>query len=311
MAAALYIEDLSKTYRVGFQSRPIRAVKNLFLQVPEGSVCGLLGPNGAGKTTTLKAVLGFIRPDHGRIRIFDQDHYQRGVRKRIGFLPEQPYFYPYFTAWKALDFFGALHGLNKRKRRSKAEELLKLVGLEETKNLTLNKFSKGMLQRLGIAQALINDPDLLILDEPASGLDPVGQIDIRNIILNLNKKGKTILLSSHLLTETERVCDYLTIIDRGRHLLSGSRKELIEETDNSIIILEAPVSKKLHEKLVKLAQSVEEQDTYFSATIPRKALNEAISLVKQHKAQILEVRPARKSLEDLFLETVRGESIGR
>ncbi len=311
MAVALYIEDLSKTYRVGFQSRPIRAVKSLFLQVPEGSVCGLLGPNGAGKTTTLKAVLGFIRPDHGRIRLFGQDYYQKGVRKRVGFLPEQPYFYPYLTAWKALDFFGALHGLKKRERRNKAEVLLELVGLEETKNLALSKLSKGMLQRLGIAQALLNDPDLLILDEPASGLDPAGQIDVRNIILDLNKKGKTILLSSHLLTETERVCDYLTIIDRGRHLLSGSRKELIEETDNSIIVLEAPISKKLNEKLVKLAQSVEEKDTHFSATVSRKALNEAISLARQHKAQILEVRPARKSLEDIFLETVRGENVGR
>ncbi len=302
----LLIEDLSKTYKLPL-GKEIKAVENLFLAIPENSVFGLLGPNGAGKTTTIKSIMGFIRPDKGRIRIFGEDHYIPEVRQRVGFLPEQPYFHLHLNPLKTLDFYGELFSLPKKERIERAENLLRLVGLYEHRTLPLSKFSKGMLQRLGVAQALINDPDLLILDEPASGLDPVGQIDIRNIITQLKKEGKTILLSSHLLTEVEKVCDEIAIIDRGKLLLSGKREEIIEKEDRVQISLGVQRRVGIPEEIESFLHQVSWQNQTLTVISPSEKVDTVIDWARRNDFSIKSVIPLHKNLEEIFLEVVRGE----
>jgi ABC-2 type transport system ATP-binding protein len=306
MIPALLVEDLSKTYKLPL-GKEIKAVEDLFLTVPQGTVFGLLGPNGAGKTTTLKSILGFIRPDKGRIRIFGEDHYLPWVRRKVGFLPEQPYFHLHLNALKTLDFYGELFSMKKKERLKRAEKLLQLVGLFEHRTLPLSKFSKGMLQRLGLAQALINDPELLILDEPASGLDPVGQIDIRNVILQLKKEGKTILLSSHLLTEVEKVSDEIAIIDRGKLLLCGKRGELLKEKIRIEINLLAKERKEIPKDISSLTQQILWEDKKLSLNALPENVDQIIDWARKNGFSVLSVVPLSKSLEDLFLEVVRNE----
>jgi ABC-2 type transport system ATP-binding protein len=306
MTPAILIEDLSKTYKLPL-GKEIKAVEDLFLTVPQGTVFGLLGPNGAGKTTTLKSILGFIRPDKGRIRIFGEDHYLPWVRKKVGFLPEQPYFHLHLNALKTLDFYGELFSLKKKERIERAEKLLQMVGLFEHRTLPLSKFSKGMLQRLGLAQALINDPELLILDEPASGLDPVGQIDIRNIILQLKKEGKTILLSSHLLTEVEKVSDEIAIIDRGKLLLCRKREELLKERGKIKIELLVKEKREIPEEISSMTQQILWEDKKLSLNTSPENVDEIIDWARKSGFSILSVLPVSKNLEDIFLEVVRNE----
>lgn len=212
---AISIKNIKKTYRVGFWGKPFIALKDLSLEVEEGEILGYLGPNGSGKTTTFKVLLDLIRPDSGHIEIFGQPG-GRVARKRIGFLPENPYFYMYLTAFESLHFHGQLKGMSSLERKRRIPELLKLVGLAHAADRPLKKFSRGMLQRIGIAQALINDPDILILDEPMSGLDPNGRKRMRDIILSCRKQGKTVIFSSHILSDVEIMCDRAAIIRQGK-----------------------------------------------------------------------------------------------
>ncbi|MBI3809478.1 MAG: ABC transporter ATP-binding protein [Nitrospirae bacterium] len=212
MSVVLRTEALSKTFHVGFWGRPLVAVDRLDLEVCEGEVFGFLGPNGAGKTTAMKILMGLMRPTSGRAWILERDLGDVGVKREVGFLPEAPYFYDYLTAQEFLRFYGQLFGLERRVLAKRIEELLQVVGLSEAGHLQLRKFSKGMLQRIGIAQALINDPRLIILDEPMSGLDPIGRREIRDLILRLKQSGKTIFFSSHILHDAELLCDRVGIL---------------------------------------------------------------------------------------------------
>ncbi len=303
---ALYIEELTKTYKLGLKRKPIKAVDSLYLSLPEGSTFGLLGPNGAGKTTTIKAVLNLIKIDRGRIRIFGEDHYEDKVREKIGFLPEQPYFNLNLNPLQTLKFYGQLLRLKPEEIKKRTEELLSEVGLENVRHLPLSKYSKGMLQRLGLALALLNNPPLLILDEPTSGLDPVGQVEVRNLLLKLQKEGKTILLCSHLLTEVERLCDRIAIINRGRLILSGLTEELLRERE-WVTISFRPKEEKLPPALKKLkANAVKDGSTWSLKTSSRQS-NSLIEVLVKNQCQIISVKPGG-SLEEVFIEAV--ESYG-
>jgi ABC-2 type transport system ATP-binding protein len=213
--AAISINNISKSYRTGFWGKPFTALDDLSLTVQQGEILGYLGPNGAGKTTTFKVLLGLMTPNSGSLHIFGRPADQKS-REQIGFLPENPYFYMYLTAEESLHFHGQLKGMDKDLRRKRIPELLKIVGLEHAASRPLKKFSRGMLQRIGIAQALINNPDILILDEPMSGLDPNGRKQMRNIILGCRNQGKTVIFSSHILSDVEIMCDRAAIVRQGK-----------------------------------------------------------------------------------------------
>ncbi len=222
MAPAIDIEDLTKDYKVGFwRPRPYRALDRLTLQVSQGDVFGFLGPNGAGKTTTLKLLLQLVFPTSGRADILGRPVGDLSVRRRIGYLPENPYFYDNLTAEEVMQYFAALFGLPPPERRRRTTALLDEVGIGAERRMQLRKYSKGMVQRVGIAQALINDPEVVFLDEPMSGLDPIGRRDIRALILRLRDAGKTVFFSSHILSDAEALCTRVAIVVGGRLATSG------------------------------------------------------------------------------------------
>ncbi|HEY9792660.1 MAG TPA: ABC transporter ATP-binding protein [Candidatus Obscuribacterales bacterium] len=209
-------ENLVKIHYSHFLRRPSRALQGVSFSIARGEAFGLLGPNGAGKTTTQKLLLGLLKPTEGTVCVLGHPAGDPRALDKVGFLPENPYFYSYLTAHEFLDFFGRLFNLSAAQRKERANELLKMVSLSDAGSKPIRKFSKGMLQRLGIAQALMNDPDVLFLDEPNTGLDPIGRRDIRNIIKGLKQQGKTIFLNSHLLPDVNELCDRIMILHRGR-----------------------------------------------------------------------------------------------
>lgn len=227
MTPAIAVEGLSKTFRPPFRLKKVRAVRSVSFTVNPGEVFGFLGPNGAGKTTTIKVLTGLIRPTAGRATVLGGPPTSIEVKARVGFLPEQPYFYDYLKPTELLDIFGRLFGMDRGARRRRIHELLDLVGLAHAKDRTLRKFSKGMLQRVGLAQALLNDPELLILDEPMSGLDPIGRKEVADLVASLKASGKTIFFSSHILADIERLCDRVVILDRGELKAQGRLDDLL------------------------------------------------------------------------------------
>ena len=243
-APVLEIDDLFKTFRVGFFRRRVEAVQGVSFQVREGEIFGLLGPNGAGKTTTLKVMMGLIAPTKGAIRIFGRACSEPSARRDVGFLPENPYFHEYLTPRELLEFYGTLSGLEAKKLQRRRNELIEQVGLAEAANRPLKKFSKGMLQRIGLAQALIGEPRLLVLDEPMSGLDPVGRKFVADLIGELNGRGTTVLFSSHILSDVERLCHRVVILNRGVVAAEGRLADLVgkgtaDETLESLFVRKA------------------------------------------------------------------------
>ncbi len=305
MAAVLRIEDLKKSYKTGRKSPRREAIDGLNLEIDAGQILGLLGPNGAGKTTTLKSVLGLVNPDSGDIWLFGNQGTSAEARKKIGFLPEQPYFELYLTPRKLLRYFGKLFGLQPAAIEARISHLLSLVGLSEEADLSLNRFSKGMLQRIGIAQALISEPEFLILDEPSSGLDPLGKVHVRGILEDLRQGGTTILLSSHQLSEIEDICDAVAIIDRGRNVASGSLDELLQSEDRYEISLLVP----LHDFSADLPPSgIWANEERNRLSLRREDLNSALKLLMDNGGSIAEVRQERLSLEEFFTKRVKGLS---
>ena len=224
---AIQAEDLSKDFKVGFwRPRPYRALDRLSLSIEQGEVFGFLGPNGAGKTTTLKLLLQLIYPTSGRAEILGKPAGDVAVKRRIGYLPESPYFYDYLTAEELLTYFASLMGYEREERRRRVSALLDEVGIGGERRLQLRKFSKGMLQRVGIAQALLNDPEVVFLDEPMSGLDPLGRRDVRNLILKLRDRGCTVFFSSHVLADAEALCNRVAILVAGRLVSTGSLADI-------------------------------------------------------------------------------------
>ena len=235
---AISIQNLTKIYPIPFKRETVTAVKDLSLTVEPGQVYGLLGPNGSGKSTTMKVVLGLVTPTSGKTEIFGRDSTTVESREDVGFLPENPYFYKFLTGSETLHFYGKLCGFSGNRIRERTKELLKLVGLENAADRRLGGYSKGMLQRIGLAQAMIQEPRLLVLDEPTAGVDPAGSREIRDLILDFKKRGITVLLCSHLLEQVQEICDRIGILDRGSLIREGRLDELISIQDQTELILE-------------------------------------------------------------------------
>jgi len=303
MATALKIENLHKSFKVGFIPKKKEILRGISLSVEEGEIFGYLGPNGAGKTTTLKCVLGIIFPDNGKIEIFGQPHLANQAKTQIGFLPENPYFYDYLTATEFLDFYGQLFFLKKKEKQEKINSLLKLVGLDRARDLQLRKFSRGMLQRIGLAQALINDPKFILLDEPLGGLDPLGRKEIRDIIVRFKEEGKTVFLSSHILQDIEMICDRVAIIVNGQVINQGALQDLISE---KILFTEVAVSGITKKELESLGEFLSiHGERILLKVFEEKNVEKILALAQTKKGKIHSLIPRTETLEDLFVGVVK------
>ncbi|MBF0224835.1 MAG: ABC transporter ATP-binding protein [Desulfobacterales bacterium] len=301
------IRDLSKTFRSDFLYKRFTALKDLNLDIKEGSILGFLGPNGAGKTTTFKLLLGLMNPDKGTIRLWDKSPTDCEVRKKIGFLPENPYFYAYLTARESLDFYAKLFGINAKERKKKVDELIEKVGLSHAQNRQLRKFSRGMLQRVGIAQALVNDPKFLILDEPMSGLDPFGRKEMRDIIIDCKKQGSTIIFSTHILSDVEMICDEVAIIIKGALQANLKVDELI---DKEIIEWEINISDVTSELAATIKNKNFEvysikRDKYFLKITNEEDARNMLEDIRKLGGKVISFGPRRSSLEDIFIKKAK------
>ncbi len=301
----LRVLDLRKTYRSGFWRRPCAAVRGLSFTVAAGTVHALLGHNGAGKTTTMKAILGLVHADGGRVEIFGRDWRRREARAAVGYLPEAPHFYEHLDARELLDFHGRLCGLAPRDRRRRADELLALVGLERRRGLPLRKYSKGMLQRVGLAQALLHDPDLLILDEPMSGLDPAGRREVRELLAGLRAAGKTILLSSHIVPDIEALADSVGIVASGRLVaevgLAGAAARRFE-----VVLPELPAGPEADGALrgCAVGDAVRPGGPRLVTAPDETALQRLLAACVGAGVRVLDLRTRRADLEELFLASI-------
>jgi len=279
------VVGLTKVFKDFWMRSKAKAVDNLSFHIEKGELFGLLGPNGSGKSTTIKLILGLLNRTRGRLTVFDRDPHDVSVKKYIGFLPEESYLYRYLNSRETLDYYGRLFGLERATRRKRIEELLEWVGLSQVAHRPVGEFSKGMMRRIGLAQALINDPDFLILDEPTSGLDPIGTKQVKDLLLELRSRGKTILLSSHLLADVEDVCDRMAILYGGRIRAEGTANELL--TDSTHTVLQIPRIK--HEDTITKIEQVLMQTegvSIESVTQPRQKLESLfISIVEEAKLE--------------------------
>ena len=303
MATVLKIENLYKAFKTGFIPKRREILRGISFSVDSGEIFGYLGPNGAGKTTTLKCVLGLIFPDKGRIEMFGHPHLSLEGKERIGYLPENPYFYDYLTASEFLDFYAQLFRLKKKEKEEKIRRLLRLVGLEKARDLQLRKFSRGMLQRIGLAQALINDPELLFLDEPLGGLDPLGRKEIRDIIVQLKQEGKTVFLCSHILQDIEMICDRVVIIVSGKVISQGTIQDLISE---KILFTEVTLSGLAFDELTSLGEPLWARgEKIFLKVLHEENIENLLALVRDRKGKIHSLVPRTETLEDIFVEMVK------
>jgi len=272
---AVRIENLTKIFPVPLRRQRVTAVRNISFEVRPGEVYGLLGPNGSGKSTTLKILLGLVTPNQGRAMIFGQDSRDYHSRKDVGFLPENPYFYKFLTAAETLRFYGKVCGMGGTILNKRIDELIHLVGLEDARDRRIGGFSKGMLQRIGLAQALIQDPRLVVLDEPTAGVDPAGSHQIRDLILDLKKRGKTVLLTSHLLEQVQEICDRVGIMARGEMIREGALADLV---------------------------SVKNQTEFVIENATPEIRSQIEHLLQNSLAKLLSTRQPQRSLESVFLE---------
>ena len=311
MNAVVEIENLTKDYEVGFwRKRRVRALDGLSLQVEGGEIFGFLGANGAGKTTTLKLLMRLIYPTAGRARILARDINDVAMHARIGYLPENPYFYDYLTARELLNYCAELFGYSGRERALRTEELLSRVHLDRKSwDKQLRKYSKGMLQRVGLAQALVNDPEIVFLDEPMSGLDPIGRREVRDLIAGLKLKGTTVFMCSHILSDIEVLCDRVAILSSGRLAETGRLEELRERAGDGRRI-EIMVAGTDAEKLSSVFPALEGAQITSTASGARievsdeRDVDAALSALRQAGGRLISVQPVRQSLEELFVREV-------
>ena len=278
---AVAVTGVTKIFSTPLRRRSVVAVHELNLNISAGQIYGLLGPNGSGKSTTLKIILGLISPTKGRVKIFGHDSRETVSREGVGFLPENPYFYKYLTGRETLCFYGKLCGMQGARLRSRVDELLELVGLTSSGDRRLSGYSKGMLQRIGLAQAIVQEPKLVVLDEPTAGVDPAGAREIRDLILSLKQRGITVLLSSHLLEQVQEICDRVGILANGTLVREGGLQDLLAIENRT--------------------------DLVFENASPQ-LLSEIESLATQSGARLIEQSRSRTSLERLFLDVTQSRS---
>jgi ABC-2 type transport system ATP-binding protein len=304
--SVIEIESLTHDYQTGFwRKRSLRALDGLSLRVEAGEVFGFLGPNGAGKTTTFKILMRMLRPTAGEARILGRPLDDLQMRARIGYLPERPYFYQDLTARELLLYCGALCDLPRDRAARRANELLGEVGLSDSADRRLRKFSKGMLQRVGLAQALINDPEVLFLDEPMSDMDPLGRREARELIAGLRARGKTIFFSSHILTDVEAMCDRVAILNRGRLVESGRLSEILKTRSNEIEVVVSGVNEEILAALGRFALEVAPTPEGARVRLAHDhELARLLAVVHGAGGRLVSVNPARESLEDLFVREV-------
>ncbi len=303
--SAIEIDNLTKDFEVGFwRKRKVRALDGLSLEVEHGQIFGFLGANGAGKTTTLKLLMRLIFPTAGTAQILGHDISDVSMHARIGYLPENPYFYDYLTAREFLNYCGELFGQDKRTRKRRTEELLTRVNLEKKSwDRQLRKFSKGMLQRVGLAQALVNDPEIVFLDEPMSGLDPVGRREVRDLIASLRTEGKTVFMCSHILSDIEVLCDSIAILKRGRLAHAGSLDELRARETSVIEIIATGADEALLKQHLGINATVNTTASGLRIEVSdEKDVDKVIAALRKANGKLVSVQPVRQSLEELFIE---------
>jgi ABC-2 type transport system ATP-binding protein len=300
--AAIEITGLTKTYTVGFwRKRPKCALRPLTLTVEHGEIFGYLGPNGAGKTTTLKLLMGLIFPSAGSAHILGKPIDDPSIKAQIGFLPEQPYFYDYLTATELLTYYAQLSGVPARERRRRVDEVLHRVGLPDSGRTQLRKLSKGMLQRVGIAQAILHDPKVVFLDEPMSGLDPIGRREVRDLIANLKEEGKTVFFSTHILSDAEALCDRVAVLNKGELRGIGSVEELTSRAKGRVEIIYQGSRAAALDRLVIESHVTGEITRIILA---QDCLDAAIDAIRRAGAKLISVNPVRATLEDYFVEKI-------
>lgn len=276
--SVIQVRNLSKVYRDFWGRKKVQALNSLSLEVRKGEVFGLLGPNGSGKTTTLKLLLGLLFPSEGEVTVLGKPAHDVTKNERIGYLPEESYLYRFLNADETLDFYGKLFDMPSAQRRQRRDELIKMVGIEGARRRQLKEYSKGMTRRIGLAQALINDPELVLLDEPTSGLDPLGTRDMKDLIIKLREQGKTVVMCSHLLADVQDVCDRIAILYGGELKVIGGVQELLETTDETQLL---------------------------TSSLKEDAIKEVEAVLKKHGASLKKVSHPTSTLEELFLRTVK------
>ncbi|HOE97406.1 MAG TPA: ABC transporter ATP-binding protein [Candidatus Sumerlaeota bacterium] len=307
----IYVRDVIDTefgrLRIRLTNRKTVALQDLSLDVQQGEIFGLLGPNGAGKTTAIKILMGIHFPTSGSARLMGKPLGDREVKKRIGFLPENPYFYDYLKGWEFLDFYGQLYGMDKKTRRRKIERLLDQVGLTHAADRPLRGYSKGMNQRIGLAQALMNDPEIVFLDEPQSGLDPLGRKEVRDIIVSLRDEGKTVFFSSHILSDAEMICDRVAILYRGKLQSLGTLGSLLSQSVRDWEIVLRGVSDEFMDRWRPRLVRLEKSDGDFWVIAKEEATtHELIREATAAGGVLIQLLPRRESLEDYFIRQVQG-----
>jgi len=304
--AAIEIDNLTKDYPYGFlHLKKRRSLEGLSMQVETGEVFGFLGPNGAGKSTTIKLLVGLIFPEAGTARILGKPITDIEMHRDIGYLPEQPYFYDYLTAAEMLDYFARFHDLTAADRRERVARMLKKVGLETAGKIQLRKYSKGMLQRVGLAQAILHDPQVVILDEPMSGLDPIGRREVRDIILELKRAGKTVMFSTHILSDAEMLCDRVGVIVGGKLRGVGAPGEIVGMKAHGMeILFELPGGGANAAALI--AKATKTGDRY-CMQIPEEELYAALQQLRGAGAKILSVAQVKASLEEYFMNLIEAD----
>ncbi len=303
------VRDVVKDVRPGFGLRSIRLLHGISLDVREGEIFGFVGPNGAGKTTLLKVLMGLIRATSGSAEVLGHDVSENAFRRHVGFLPENPYFYHHLTGREILGFYGRVAGLSRDRIDDRVSELLSWVQLEHAADKRLRAYSKGMLQRVGIAQALVHDPSVVFLDEPMSGLDPIGRAEIRDLILRLRSEGKTVFMNTHILSDVEMVCDRVAIIVEGRIRYEGLLEDLLDGRDRRVDVVVAGLSPEVGERLAAESDSeVRGHGERIEIRAAEKAVDELLRRVLVDGGRVISVTPHRASLETAFLAAVGGSA---
>jgi ABC-2 type transport system ATP-binding protein len=309
MTAAIETEDLTKDFLVGFwRPKPYRALDGLNLQVEAGEIFGFLGPNGAGKSTTLKLLMQLLYPTRGAARILGRPVGDLATRRRIGFLAENPYYYDYLTAEELLAYFAQLFGFRGTDVRSRVGRVLDEVGIGAERRLKLRQFSKGMIQRVGLAQAVINEPEVIFLDEPMSGLDPLGRKQVRELIIRLRERGCTVFFSSHILSDAEALCSRVGIVAQGRLVASGRLSDILAFELKGWELVMSDISAEMKATLDRRASRVTPlSHGRYTILLPPDAAPEALlHELGAHGARVVSLNPVRETLEDLFVQTVAG-----